>query len=97
MKSLSDIYMGEVDMVKQAPNVERIKVLGANVIPVSFGTKTLKEAVDAAFEAYAKEYKNAFYVIGSCVGPHPYPLMVRIAIKCHQLLQHQLLIGQLLF
>ena len=72
-----DIYMGEVDMIKQAPNVERIKVLGANVIPVSFGTKTLKEAVDAAFEAYAKEYKNAFYVIGSCVGPHPYPLMVR--------------------
>ena len=72
-----DIYMGEVDMEKQAPNVDRIKVLGANVIPVSFGTKTLKEAVDAAFEAYAKEYKNAFYVIGSAVGPHPYPLMVR--------------------
>ena len=72
-----DIYMGEVDMEKQAPNVARIKMLGANVIPVSFGTKTLKEAVDAAFEAYAKEYKNAFYVIGSAVGPHPYPLMVR--------------------
>ena len=72
-----DIYMGEVDMIKQAPNVERIKVLGANVIPVTFGTKTLKEAVDAAFENYAKEYKNAFYVIGSAVGPHPYPLMVR--------------------
>ncbi len=72
-----DIYMGEVDMEKQAPNVARIKVLGANVIPVSFGTKTLKEAVDAAFEAYAKEYKDAFYVIGSAVGPHPYPLMVR--------------------
>ena len=72
-----DIYMGEVDIAKQAQNVARIKVLGANVIPVSFGTKTLKEAVDAAFEAYAKEYKNAFYVIGSAVGPHPYPLMVR--------------------
>ena len=72
-----DIYMGEVDMEKQAPNVERIKVLGANVVPVSFGTKTLKEAVDAAFENYAKEYKTAFYVIGSAVGPHPYPLMVR--------------------
>ena len=72
-----DIYMGEVDMIKQAPNVKRIQVLGANVIPVSFGTKTLKEAVDAAFEAYAKEYKTAFYVIGSAVGPHPYPLMVR--------------------
>ena len=72
-----DIYMGEVDMEKQAPNVARIKMLGANVIPVSFGTRTLKEAVDAAFEAYAKEYKNSFYVIGSAVGPHPYPLMVR--------------------
>ena len=72
-----DIYMGEVDMEKQAPNVARIKMLGANVIPVSFGTRTLKEAVDAAFEAYAKEYKKAFYVIGSAVGPHPYPLMVR--------------------
>ena len=72
-----DIYMGEVDMEKQAPNVARIKMLGANVIPVSFGTRTLKEAVDAAFEAYAKDYKKSFYVIGSAVGPHPYPLMVR--------------------
>ena len=72
-----DIYMGEVDIEKQAPNVARIKVLGGNVIPVKEGTKTLKEAVDAAFNAYAKEYKNAFYVIGSAVGPHPYPLMVR--------------------
>ena len=72
-----DIYMGEVDMEKQAPNVERIKVLGANVIPVKSGTRTLKEAVDEAFVAWSKEYKNSFYVIGSCVGPHPYPLMVR--------------------
>ncbi len=72
-----DIYMGEVDIAKQAANVRRIQVLGANVIPVSFGTRTLKEAVDAAFDAYSKEYKDAFYVIGSAVGPHPYPLMVR--------------------
>lgn len=72
-----DIYMGEVDMIKQAPNVKRIEVLGAKVIPVKFGTKTLKEAVDAAFEAFSKEYKDSFYVIGSAVGPHPYPLMVR--------------------
>ena len=72
-----DIYMGRVDMEKQAPNVQRIRVLGANVIPVDFGTATLKEAVDAAFDNWAKEYKTAFYVIGSCVGPHPYPLMVR--------------------
>ena len=72
-----DIYMGQVDIEKQFQNVNRIKVLGANVIPVTKGTATLKEAVDAAFEGWAKEYKTAFYVIGSCVGPHPYPLMVR--------------------
>ena len=72
-----DIYMGEVDMEKQAANVARMRVLGARVIPVSFGSKTLKEAVDAAFENYAKEYKTAFYCLGSAVGPHPYPLIVR--------------------
>ena len=70
-----DIYMGAVDTQKQRPNVDRIKVLGANVIAVKEGTQTLKEAVNAAFNAYAKEYKNAFYVLGSAVGPHPYPLM----------------------
>ena len=72
-----DIYMGEVDIAKQAPNVTRMKMLGANVIPVSFGLKTLKEAVDAAFMAYSKEYKNAIYCIGTAAGPHPFPLMVR--------------------
>ena len=72
-----DIYMGEVDMEKQAPNVARIKVLGANVVPVKSGTRTLKEAVDEAFVAWANDYKNSFYVIGSAVGPHPYPMMVR--------------------
>ena len=72
-----DIYMGEVDMEKQAANVTRMKVLGARVIPVKFGSRTLKEAVDAAFENYAKEYKTAFYCLGSAVGPHPYPLIVR--------------------
>ncbi len=72
-----DIYMGEVDIAKQMPNVMRMKVLGARVIPVSSGSKTLKEAVDAAFENYSKEYKTAFYCLGSAVGPHPYPLIVR--------------------
>lgn len=72
-----DIYMGEVDIVKQAPNVTRMKMLGANVIPVSHGLKTLKEAVDAAFEGYLKEYKDSIYCIGSTVGPHPFPKMVR--------------------
>ena len=72
-----DIYMGEVDIAKQAPNVTRMKILGANVVPVTHGLKTLKEAVDAAFEAYAREYKDAIYCIGSCLGPHPFPMMVR--------------------
>ena len=72
-----DIYMGEVDIKKQAPNVARMKILGANVIPVTHGLKTLKEAVDAAFEAYAREYKDAIYCIGSVLGPHPFPMMVR--------------------
>ena len=61
-----DIYMGEVDIAKQAPNVTRMKLLGANVIPVSFGLKTLQEA-----------YKEAIYCIGTAAGPHPFPLMVR--------------------
>ncbi len=72
-----DIYMGSVDIKKQAPNVARMQILGANVIEVTKGGATLKEAVDAAFEAYAKEYKNAIYCIGSVVGPHPFPMMVR--------------------
>lgn len=72
-----DIYMGSVDIEKQAPNVARMKILGANVIEVTEGGKTLKEAVDAAFKAYANEYKEAIYCIGSVVGPHPFPMMVR--------------------
>lgn len=72
-----DIYMGEVDIAKQAPNVARMKMLGARVVPVSAGLKTLKEAVDAAFEAYAREYETAIYCIGTAAGPHPFPLMVR--------------------
>ena len=72
-----DIYMGSVDIKKQAPNVARMKILGARVIEVTDGLATLKEAVDAAFAAYCKEYKDAIYCIGSVVGPHPFPMMVR--------------------
>ncbi len=72
-----DVYMGEVDIAKQHPNVIRMKMLGANVIPVTAGLKTLKEAVDAAFDAYLKEYDSAIYCIGSALGPHPFPKMVR--------------------
>jgi tryptophan synthase beta chain len=72
-----DIYMGSVDIKKQAPNVAKMKILGANVVEVTHGLKTLKEAVDAAFDAYSKEYKDSIYCIGSVLGPHPFPMMVR--------------------
>ncbi len=72
-----DIYMGEVDIEKQAPNVSRMKLLGARVVPVSAGLKTLKEAVDACFAAYLEDPVNQIYCIGSVVGPHPFPQMVR--------------------
>ena len=72
-----DIYMGEVDIAKEHPNVVRMHILGAKVIPVTHGRKTLKEAVDAAFEAYLGDPVTQFYAIGSVVGPHPFPKMVR--------------------
>lgn len=72
-----DIYMGEVDIRKEHPNVVRMRILGANVIPATHGRKTLKEAVDSAFEAYMKDPVNQLYAIGSVVGPHPFPMMVR--------------------
>ncbi len=72
-----EIHMGEVDIAKEYPNVIRMKVLGAKVVPVTFGHKTLKEAVDSAFEAYLQDPINTIYCIGSVVGPHPFPMMVR--------------------
>ncbi len=72
-----EIHMGEVDMAKEHPNVVRMNILGAKVVPVSAGLKTLKEAVDSAFEAYVKDPVNSIYCIGSVVGPHPFPMMVR--------------------
>jgi len=72
-----DIYMGVIDIKKEHPNVVRMKILGANVVPVHRGTQTLKDAVDAAFEAYLEDPINQLYAIGSVVGPHPFPMMVR--------------------
>ena len=72
-----DIYMGEVDVMKEAPNVSRMKILGAKVIPVKSGTRTLKDAVDEAFKAYLADPVSQIYCIGSVVGPHPFPMMVR--------------------
>ncbi|HZK19882.1 MAG TPA: tryptophan synthase subunit beta [Treponemataceae bacterium] len=72
-----EIHMGEVDIAKQYPNMIRMEMLGAKVIPVTHGLKTLKEAVDSAFDAYLKDPINTIYCIGSVVGPHPFPMMVR--------------------
>ncbi len=72
-----DIYMGEIDVAKQAPNVARMKILGARIVTVRTGTKSLKDAVDAALIAYLDNPKDIFYAIGSVVGPHPFPMMVR--------------------
>ncbi|ODV88763.1 hypothetical protein CANCADRAFT_128469 [Tortispora caseinolytica NRRL Y-17796] len=72
-----DIYMGAVDMEKEKPNVVRMEILGAKVIPATEGLQTLKEAVDKAFMAYLEDPENILYCIGSVVGPHPFPYMVR--------------------
>ncbi|MFV0481915.1 MAG: tryptophan synthase subunit beta [Campylobacteraceae bacterium] len=72
-----EVHMGEVDIAKEHPNVIRMKMLGAKVVSVGFGQKTLKEAVDSAFDSYLKDPENSLYAIGSVVGPHPFPMMVR--------------------
>lgn len=72
-----EIHMGEVDMAKEHPNVVRMEILGAKVIPATHGLKTLKEAVDSAFSAYLEDPITTIYCIGSVVGPHPFPMMVR--------------------
>ncbi|OGV60008.1 MAG: tryptophan synthase subunit beta, partial [Lentisphaerae bacterium RIFOXYA12_FULL_48_11] len=71
------VYMGEEDIVRQEPNVKRMKLLNARVVPVSSGTRTLKDAMSEAMRAWAAEVQTMFYVIGTVAGPHPYPVMVR--------------------
>ncbi|MDO5770297.1 MAG: tryptophan synthase subunit beta [Psychrobacter sp.] len=71
-----EIHMGVVDIKKEHPNVSRMKILGAKIVPVSRGAGTLKEAVDSAFEAYLEDIDNSMFAIGSVVGPAPYPEMV---------------------
>ena len=71
------IYMGEVDIKRQRLNVFRIKLLGAEVVPVKSGSKTLKDAVNEAIRDWVSNVKDTYYLIGSVVGPHPYPVMVR--------------------
>lgn len=72
-----EIYMGEEDTIRQELNVFRMRLLGAKVIPVTKGTKTLSDAVDAAIETWVERIDDTFYLLGSVVGPHPYPTMVR--------------------
>lgn len=72
-----EIHMGAIDVAKQHPNVLRMKMLGAKVVIVESGGRCLKDAVDSAFAAYLNDFENTFFGIGSVVGPHPYPMMVR--------------------
>lgn len=71
------VYMGEEDIHRQAPNVKRMELLGAEVFAVKSGTRTLKDAMSEALRAWVAEVEDTFYVIGSVAGPHPYPMMVR--------------------
>ena len=72
-----EIHMGAIDIKKEHPNVIRMKLLGAKVVEVNTGGRCLKDAVDSAFGVFIKDYKTTFFAIGSVVGPHPYPMIVR--------------------
>ena len=71
------VYMGSTDVVRQAQNVYRMKLLGAQVVPVESGSKTLKDALNEAMRDWVTHVENTFYIIGTVAGPHPYPMMVR--------------------
>jgi len=71
------IYMGEEDLCRQAPNVERMRLLGAEVVTVTGGSRTLKDAVNEAIRDWVTNVNHTYYLLGSAVGPHPYPLIVR--------------------
>ncbi|HEU0195584.1 MAG TPA: tryptophan synthase subunit beta, partial [Nevskiaceae bacterium] len=72
-----EIHMGQVDIEKEHPNVTKMRILGCKLVSVTRGQATLKDAVDSAFEEYLKNPTDYFYAIGSVVGPHPFPMMVR--------------------
>jgi tryptophan synthase beta chain len=71
------VYMGAEDVKRQSPNVYRMKLLGATVVPVESGSKTLKDALNEAMRDWVTNVENTFYIIGTVAGPHPYPMMVR--------------------
>ena len=83
------VYMGSVDIARQQPNVFRMKLLGANVIPVESGSKTLKDAINEAMRDWVTNVETTFYLLGSALGPHPYPMIVRdfqsvIGVEAHE-------------
>ena len=71
------VYMGETDIKRQAPNVFKMKLLGADIVPVKSGTATLKDAMNEELRDWVSNVDDTFYVIGTVAGPHPYPMMVR--------------------
>ncbi len=71
------VYMGEVDIARQQPNVFRMKLLGAEVVPVTSGSRTLKDALNEALRDWVTNVEDTYYIIGTVAGPHPYPMMVR--------------------
>ena len=71
------VYMGSEDVKRQSPNVYRMKLLGATVVPVESGSRTLKDALNEALRDWVTNVENTFYIIGTVAGPHPYPMMVR--------------------
>ena len=92
------VYMGTVDIRRQQPNVFRMKLLGAEVIPVKSGSRTLKDAINEAMRDWVTNVETTFYLLGSALGPHPYPMMVRnfqsvIGVEARE--QIQALTGQL--
>lgn len=72
-----EVFMGSVDVARQAPNVKRMKLLGTKVTPVESGSKTLKDAINAAMKDWVATVQSTYYILGSVVGAHPYPMMVR--------------------
>ena len=82
------VYMGSVDVARQAPNVFRMKLLGAEVVPVEGGSKTLKDAVNEAMRDWVSSFQDTHYVLGSALGPHPFPEMVR---SFHAVIGHEAL------
>src|SRR5205807_7608593 len=88
------IYMGEEDTKRQALNVARMRLLGATVVPVAIGSRTLKDAINEAFRDWVTNADNTFYCFGTAAGPHPFPAMVRdfqriIGLEAHAQIQAQ--------